>query len=157
MVLNAIQKQSSNQSLHKVSLEAAVRRCSSKQVLLKILHRCFFPINIAKFLRTAFLQKTSNGCFFQIDKLNDQHWLSVDLLINVGWFLLKSFVDLFRLHYSISRNHSNTFSLINLQKTKTCSKYQTFDSLDILISAELSLVLRKFELHQENCHEGGSF
>ena len=30
LVLNAIQKQSSKQSLHKVSSEAALRRCSSK-------------------------------------------------------------------------------------------------------------------------------
>ena len=30
--------------------------------------------------------------------------------------------------------------------------YQTFDSLDILISTQLSLVLRKFKLHQGNWH-----
>ena len=40
---------------------------------------------------------------------------------------------------------------------KHCSKgylfsYQTFDSLDILISTELSLVFRKFKLHQGNWH-----
>ena len=34
--MNAIQKQSSKQSLRKVSSEAAVRRCSLKQVYLKI-------------------------------------------------------------------------------------------------------------------------
>ena len=54
---------------------------------------------------------------------------------NVGWFLLKRFVDLFRVRY-ISRSHSNTFLLIN-------QKCQIFDSLDILISAEVSLILRK--------------
>ena len=68
--------------------EAAVRRCSTKEMLLKIhrkisvlesllesglnacnfienrlLHRCF-PVNIAKFLITAFLQNTSSGCFW---------------------------------------------------------------------------------------------
>ena len=36
---------------------------------------------------------------------------------NVGWSLLKRFV-----RYIISRNHSNTFLLINLQKTKSCPK-----------------------------------
>ena len=80
----------------------------------------------------------------------------------MGWFLVKRFVDLFATCYIISRNHSNTFSLINLQKTKTYPKqntaaraicsdwYQTFDSFDILVSAEVSLILSKFNLHQEN-------
>ena len=86
-----------------------------------------FPVNIAKFLRTAFLQKPSGECFFHFDKVTVQHWASYrpPLLYqkhNVGWFLLKKFVDLFRVHYIISRNHSNTFLLINLQKTKTCPK-----------------------------------
>ena len=40
-------------------------------------------------------------------------------------------------------------------KKNTASKgylfsYQIFDSLDILISAELSLLLKKFKLYQEN-------
>ena len=53
---------------------------------------------------------------------------SVDLLFliknNVGWFLLKRLVDLVRVRYAhiISRNHSNTLLLINLQKAKTCPK-----------------------------------
>ena len=41
---------------------------------------------------------------------------------NVGWFLLKRLADLFRVRYIISKNHSNTFLLINLQKTKTSLK-----------------------------------
>ena len=44
-----------------------------------------------------------------------------------------------------------------MSKVKHCSKgrlfwYQTFDSLGILISDDLSLILRKLELHQENWH-----
>ena len=72
----------------------------------------------------------------------------------------KMFVDRLRVCYIIGRNHSNTFFFVKLQKTKTSPKYnsaanyllwyQTFDSLDILISAEISLILRKFKLHQEN-------
>ena len=44
---------------------------------------------------------------------------------NEGWFLLRRFVDLFRdcPLCIIGRNQSNTFSLINLQKTKTPPKY----------------------------------
>ena len=33
-----------------------------------------FPVNIAKLLRTAFLLKTSGGCFFQSDKVTVQYW-----------------------------------------------------------------------------------
>ena len=40
---------------------------------------------------------------------------------SVGWLLLEMFVDLFIVRYIINKNHSNTFLLINLQKTKTCS------------------------------------
>ena len=43
---------------------------------------------------------------------------------NFGWFLLKRVVVFYKvcsLHI-ISRNHSNTFLLINLQKGKTCPK-----------------------------------
>ena len=56
--------------------------------------------------------------------------------------------------------------MINMQKTKPLSKvkhcskgylfwYQTFDSLDILISAEMSQILRKFKLHREKWHGRG--
>ena len=47
----------------------------------------------------------------------------------------KKFVDLFRACYIISRNHSNMFLLINLQKTKICSKVkQSSKGLFVLIS-----------------------
>ena len=51
--------------------------------------------------------------------LNQKHY--------VGWFLLKRFVHLFRVSYFhiISRNHSNTLFLFNLQKTKTCTHWST--------------------------------
>ena len=81
MVLKAtVQKQSSKQSLPKVSSKAAVRWCSSKQVFAIGKHVCWglflikawrpatlwkkfqqkcFPVNIAKFLGTAFLWELS--------------------------------------------------------------------------------------------------
>ena len=164
MVLNAIHKQSSKQSFHKVSSEATICRCSSKQLFLIILCGCF-PVNIAKLLRTAFLKETSDGCFFQFDEVTVQYWASICQPLlnqkhNVGWFLIKRFVDLFRVCYVISRDHSSTFFLVNLQETNLSKErhsskgylfsYQIFDSLDILISAELSLVLKKFKLYQEN-------
>ena len=48
--------------------------------------------------------------------------------LNAGSFLLRIYVDLLRacsLHV-ISRNHSNTFLLITLQKTKTCIKIKYY-------------------------------
>ena len=118
--------------------------------------------HIAKFLQIAFLQKTFGGCFFQFDKVTVQYWASAKLLFlirnNVGWFLLKRFVDLFRVCYIISTNHPTLFCCLtcrkqNLYKVNSKSylfQYQTFGSLDILILAEVNLILRKFKLDQEN-------
>ena len=54
--------------------------------------------------------------------------ISVPLIkSNVGWFLLKRFVDLVivRFLHMISRSHSNTLLLMDVQKTKSCPKYTT--------------------------------
>ena len=121
--VKSIDSISSKQSLRKVSSETAELRYFSKYVFLNIPRRCY-PVNIAKFLRTAFLQKTPGSYSFQFDKVTVQHWASADLSFliknNVGWFLQKRFKDLFKVRYIVSRNHSNTFLLINLQKSKTC-------------------------------------
>ena len=82
--------------------------------------------------KNSFLYRatTSSGCFSQFDKVTNYLvlgicWPSlVNQKYNVGWFLLKRFVHLHRacsLHI-ISRNHSNTLLLINMQKARTCSK-----------------------------------
>ena len=46
---------------------------------------------------------------------------------NVGWFLLKRFVDLFRVCYlhTISRNNSNIHLLMNLMEKKSCPQQKT--------------------------------
>ena len=96
------------------------------------LHKCF-PENIAKLLQTAFFIEHSGGCFCQFDKVTFQWEVSANLLLliktkNKGYFLLKRFVDLFRVRYFhiISRSHSNTLLLINLNGefpfTATCSE-----------------------------------
>ena len=88
-------------------------------------------------LRTVLrgFENTSGVCFCQFDKVTVQYWASAGPLFliknNRGRFLLKRFVDLLRLFslHIIKRNHSNTFLLINLQKTKTlkhCSKGYLF-------------------------------
>ena len=77
-----------------------------------------------------FLYRTLRLLLLLVDKVAVQWWaLSVGLLfliknINVGWSLQKRFVYLVRICYlqMITRNHSNTLLLINLQKTKTCPK-----------------------------------
>ena len=54
---------------------------------------------------------------------------------NVGWFLLKWFLDLLLPYFHIiRRNHFNTLLLINLQKTKTCPSKALQQSLFVLIS-----------------------
>ena len=96
----------------------------------------------AKVLRTGF--------FYRIPPVADfvsliRHSL-LDQKLNVGCFL-KRVVDLVRVSFlhTISRNHSNMFLLINLQKTKTCPnkkhcsndylfRYQDFDSLSRFLS-----------------------
>ena len=85
------------------------------------------------------VQKSSNYTFSQIEKAIVQklvtgfwtvssnhkvnkYWTSADLLFliknNVKWLLLKRFVDVVKLYPLdlITRNYSNTFLLINLQK-----------------------------------------
>ena len=53
---------------------------------LSLQHRCF-PVNIAKFLRTAFFQSTSDGCFSLIkycwDKRNP-HWPAYFSVVNLN-------------------------------------------------------------------------
>ena len=100
--------------------------------LKKRLHHRWFPMSIAKSLRTAFLWSNSGGCFGEFDKvtcsvlgicrvsvINQKHI--------VGWFLLKRFVDLGRVYslHIISRNHISKF-LLNLFKVKHCCKGYLF-------------------------------
>ena len=122
------------------------------QWILQIFKNSAFIENLQWLLFSVWQSNCSALGIYRPSFLNQKH--------NVQWFLLKRSVDLFRVHYIISRNHPNTFLLINLQKkdlskVKYCSKgylfwYQTFDSLDILISDEVSLISRKFKIHQEN-------
>ena len=47
-----------------------------------------FSCEIAKFLKAAFLWKTSDGCFFQFDQVTGQHWASANFLFlirNTMW------------------------------------------------------------------------
>ena len=76
------------------------------------------------FYEKLFLRNTPGGCFCHFDKVTVQWWASGYLL-----FLIKNkicamvstknidFLSVCCLHIII-RNHSNTFLLINLQKTK---------------------------------------
>ena len=88
----------------------------------KRLQHWFFLKNIAKFLQTPILKNICE-CLLEC-LLNQKH--------NVGWFLQRRFVDVVRVYFLliISRNHSNTFSLLVLQKNgskvKYCSKGYLF-------------------------------
>ena len=88
----------------------------------RIQHR-FFLVNIAKFLRELILKNISNGSFCTSNhKVSNRYWTSfLNQKHDVGWFLLRRFVDLVRLYslLIISRNHSNTFLLLDLQKNRS--------------------------------------
>ena len=60
-----VQKQSSKESLPKVSSEAAVSWGFSKEVFLKISHRCF-PVNIAKFYKQLFYRTPPVAVFVDL-------------------------------------------------------------------------------------------
>ena len=110
-----------NESLYKVSSEADVHKCSSKYFFLIISHR-YFPVNIVKFKNSVFIENLQWLLLLALDisrssLLNQRH--------NLGWFLLKRFLDLFKVHYIISRNHSSPFLLINLQEAKTYPRQNT--------------------------------
>ena len=106
----------------------------------KRLQHMWFLWKLWNFYEHLFLWNTSVDCLCQFDKelLNDGHLLIFSSLSKtkyVGWFLLKWFVDLVRVCYLhiISRNHSSTLSLINLQKTKTCPKKALQQRLFVLL------------------------
>ena len=47
-------------------LEPFLNKFARNFIKKRLEHRCF-PVNIVKFLRTAFLQNTSGGCFCTLD------------------------------------------------------------------------------------------
>ena len=101
-----VQKQSSKQSLSKVSSEPAVRKCSSKQVFLKfrnektlVLESLFnkvgeetstqvFSCEYCKSFKNSFFYRAPSRCFCQFDKVSFEYWASVDLVFlvkNTKW------------------------------------------------------------------------
>ena len=91
-----------------------------------------FSYEHCKIFKNSFLYRrtTFSDRFCQFDEVATCSILGICLSSvinqkhNMEWFLLKRFVHLcraFSLHV-ISRNHSNTFLLIKMQKGKTCSK-----------------------------------
>ena len=124
--------------------KAAVRRCFSKQVFLKILqysqrHTCsgfmkresntVFSREYWKIFKNTYSEenlKTTASALINIE-LVIKYWASVNLFLikNVTeQFSLRRFVDLGRVYclQIISRNHSSMFLLIDLQKAKTYPK-----------------------------------
>ena len=122
--------QSSKQSLHKVSSEAA----SCMQMFLKISLRCFL-ISIAKIVENSFfIENLWWLLFFSLIKqlFSIRHLWTSYQKHNVGWFVLKGFVDLFRLCYIISRNHSICWLTFRKQKLVQSKTLQ--QGLFVLIS-----------------------
>ena len=59
------------------SLSNKVTGLKAGNFIKKRLQRRCLPVNIAKFVRTAFFYNTSRGCFCQFDEVTLQYWASV--------------------------------------------------------------------------------
>ena len=82
--------------------------------------------NTGFFLWILFWRTSANGSFCTYNhKVSNKYWTSfLNQKHDMGWFLLRRFVDLVRLYslLIISRNHSNTFLLLDLQKNRSKDK-----------------------------------
>ena len=96
----------------------------------RLQHRCFL-VNIAKFLRTPIEEhlQTAASVLLIIKLVGSIGYIYLLYQKDVAWFLLRQFVDVV-ITYSLlinSRNHSNTFLLLDLQKNRRyCSKGYLF-------------------------------
>ena len=97
--------------------------------------------NFMAFFRIARHRYYFNVCSSK-GRRDNTYWASAGLLLlikklNVGRFLLRRFANLVRIWSShiISRNHSNMFLLINLQKTKTSQSKMLQQGLFVLVSS----------------------
>ena len=73
-----------------------------------------FPCEYCKIFKNTVFIENLWWLLFQFDKVTVKYWASADLLFSIKNAMWEQ--------CTISRNHSNTFTLINLQKTKTCPK-----------------------------------
>ena len=79
-----------------------------------------FPCDYCKTFKNSYFEEhlRTTASVLIIIKLVIKYWASADLFLkqNVEWFLLRRFVVLVRVYFLliISRNHSNTFLLIDL-------------------------------------------
>ena len=98
---------------------------------------------LQNFKEHLFRRTSAKGCFCTSNnKVSNKYWASfLNQKHDVGWFLLKRFVDLVRLYslLIISRNHSKTLLLLGLQKNRSKVKNRSSDvtiltGLDRLLS-----------------------
>ena len=114
-------------------------RLSLLRLKKRLQHRGF-PVNIVKFLKTAFFIEHLWWLLFSV-------WQSTCLILglwrplinqkhNAGWFLLKRSVDLSRVSslHIISRNLSNKSLLINMRKKKLVQSKTLQQWLFVLMS-----------------------
>ena len=122
-IIGVLQKFRNRKTLVLESLFIKVAVLKVCNFMKKRLQHRPFPVNNAKFLRTAFFINTSGGYFCRFDKVNC-YGASVDFLFLIKNTMWDGFyqqgLQIFSLHI-VSRNHSDTFLLINLQKIKICS------------------------------------
>ena len=116
----------------RIVLKATLQKESPKHLLPKVSSETVITATSFKFCNIHAKRNFNTGVFLWILQnfykqllLLNTPVASVDLLFliknNVGWLVLKKNVDVVWVRYlHITRNHSNTHLLINLQKIKTC-------------------------------------
>ena len=81
----------------------------------------FLPV-LWNFSERLFWRTSANRYFCTSNhKVSNKYWSSLlNQKYKMGWFLLRRFVDLFRVYslLIISRNHSSMFLLLDLQKNR---------------------------------------
>ena len=113
-----------------VTLKVPTKSCNF--IKKRLQHRCFL-VNIAKFLRTPILKNICERLLLNFShKVSNKYWTSLlNRQHNVGWFLLRRFVDLVTIYslLTVKRNHFNTILLLDLQKNRSKVKYCSKDYL----------------------------
>ena len=93
MVSNAIQKQISKQSLHKVSSKAATRKCRFlKKGVLKNFSQVF-SCEYCKIFKNSIFIENLWWLLFQFHEVTVQHWASADLLFLIKNTMWDSFYE----------------------------------------------------------------
>ena len=122
----------------------------------RLQQRCFL-VNIAKFLRTPILKNICQWLLLHSNhKLSNKCWASLlNQKNNLGWFLLRRFVDLVGVYslLIISTNHSNIFLLLDLQKNRSKTCLNRFKQVTVHYFKMFILMICRWRRNKEYSHK----